>query len=277
MKKDVVDWNKVDAEVRRDSGTPTVDLVPMGARVLNDEHDLEDERSFYAFLPPKLKDIVGNLPTEVYELSEQELQARIWGTKSADETSSRLRFAFWAEYDRVQAQNELKMDLSRVYYGICTVQYFYKKFVLDQDKLAWMLHPTVDYTLSIKEMHSLGMTALRRALALDPTAGDNGRPNTKLIEAQFKIMQHLDMRFKGAIIQRIDQRNLNVNMNAEAPPETADKMAKVTKMTMEELDRDIAQLRKTSEALQAPSILTVDLMRDTRPEPVKIENAAEEE
>lgn len=276
MKKQDPDWKAIDAQARLHREAPTIDLVPANTRILGDDYELEEKRSVTSFLPPKLREAISHLPTEVYELDERELTKLIWPKGDPDETSSRLRVAFWAEYDRVQANKESRMDISRVTDGVCTLRYFYSKFILDQRRLAWILQPTVDYTLSIKEMHVLGMTAMRRALALDATA-ISGKPNVKLIEAQFKIMQHIDMRIKGAIVQRIDQRNLNVNVNSDAPTETADKMSKVAKMTMEELDDQLGALRQASQALTAPSNIVVDLMRDTRPEPVKIERNGKEE
>lgn len=227
------------------------------------EFDESDPRSLVNLLPHFVKELVAKLPTELYEKTEAELRSMIFGEdEKEDETSSRLRVAFWDEYDRVQRYEEDQMDMRRVTDRICTPVYLNKRFLSDPLKLAWLLHPPVGYDLNLKEIHLLSLRAMRAAMEL-PTTDGKGKPNVKLIEAQMKIFQHVDMRIKGAVIQRIDQRNLNVNMNADASPEVAKEVNRISSMTMEEIEDRIKFLEGKSKSLEAPGNVSVQLMPDT--------------
>lgn len=152
--------------------------------------------------------------------------------------------------------------MHRVMAQICHAKFFNTRFISDPAKLMWMLHPPVGYDLNLKEIHLLSLRCMRAAMALE-IVDDNGKPNVKLIEAQMKIFQHIDMRIKGAVIQRIDQRNLNVNMNANASPEVEKEVNRISSMTMEEIETRIKFLERKSKGLEAPGNVSVQLMPDT--------------
>src|SRR4051812_4816371 len=59
---------------------------------------------------------------ELFVLDERDLKRKV----SPTPTDNRLRLAFWMEYDRAQAQGG-KMEMTRIYTGICTRAYFEEK------------------------------------------------------------------------------------------------------------------------------------------------------
>lgn len=69
-------------------------------------------------------------------------------------------------------------------------------------------------------------------------------------------MQHIDTRLKGAVIQRIEQKNLNVNVEAGGSAGIPEKP-----LTMDDIDARLARLRRESKSLEAPGSVQVDLMK----------------
>lgn len=234
----------------------------------------DDPRQFVHLMPHAMRLCVDRLDAKYFELSEEELKLECFGEEEPTATAQRLRIAFWDEYDRVQRLNEPVIQMRNVVKGICQLPHFVNRFMANPNYLAWMLHAPSDYTNSLKEIHQLSIRVLRKIMLMNPEM-PNGLPNVKLIEAQNKIFQHVDMRIKGAIIQRIDQRNLNVNVNTEADETNAKAANHAARLTMTEIDDKLALLQKRSQALAAPSAITVDLMKNTLPDIIEVDGTEE--
>lgn len=168
---------------------------------------------------------------------------------------NRCHIQFWDEYD-LACREDRTMSLDNVLYRLGNVTFFKTTIVERPKMLAALLKPPVQYELNLKELHALGLTAMRRALTCNPIT--NGQPNVKLIEAQTKITQILDMRIKGAVVQRIEQKNLNVNVDAgRKPGQTA-----AAPRSIEEIENEILRLEAKSKELESPGFVTVNLMKD---------------
>lgn len=229
------------------------------------EYVTKDARALVNVLPEKLRRAIDRLPDDLLTKSEDELHQLNFALESADSTSNKLRISFWDEYERVLREKEMMMEIERVVKGICSISYFERIFCSNVNRLAWLIHAPSEYKMDLRDLHSLGIKALRKIMTLPPTNPD-GSPNTKLIEAQNKIFQHVDMRIEGAIIQRIDQRNVNVNLTGK--PEEA--VPQKGPLTMHEIDAKLKQLEKQSIALSAPAIINVDLMKETEPDIIDV-------
>jgi hypothetical protein len=219
---------------------------------------LGDQQHFLNLLPRFIQDAVLKLPVEYLELDERGLKQLVFGDPDAvpAQTHERLRISLWDEYDRAVRHREKMIDISRAIHGTCTMGFFVNKFIADPTNVAYIIQPPTDYTKSIKEMVQMGMTQLREVMAM-PNVNKKGEPNTKLIEAKTKIFQHLEMRLKGAIIQRIDQRNINVNFDGEGPAPFKDAS---DPLTMDEVDAKLKALEQESERLSTPANRPVSLM-----------------
>lgn len=249
-----------------------VDKVDIKREQLVSNFDKEDPRSFFNLLPTYLQGRYEEIPPELFELSEEEIRKQLFGNEQPDETTAKLRIGLWDEYDRVQRYKEPKISMERVCNGVCTHAYFIRKVVPNDARLVWMLHQTSDYNLSLAELHQISLRQMRSIMVL-PITDPSGKPNTRLIEIQNKIFQHLDMRFKGAIIQRIDQRNINLTgqlteeqTKAAIPPPREE--------TMEDINRRLEAARQKSELLMAPSLVHADLA-PISPQPERILNQSE--
>lgn len=224
--------------------------------------DLGDQQHFLNLLPAFLQDAVIRLPDRYLEMTEEELRELCFGRKNAEVPSvhERLRLALWEEYDSAIRFKKNMIDVSRAIHGICTLGYFVNRFIKDPKNVAWLIHPPADYMKGIKEILQMGTSQLREIMMMSNLIG--GKPNTKLMEVKLKIYQHIDMRVKGAIIQRIDQRNVSVNVDATA--EQAKQIVETvapSQLSMAEVDAKLKELEGKSLRLAAPARVEVDLMK----------------
>lgn len=259
------EWRDLGSEKRALVVVPTPGGTP--------EVDVSDARSLINLLPQEIQDRALKLPIEFFELDPKELESVAF--KAVSKTLYRkLRIAFWEEYETTQRTKADKIDMDAAFRKSCSPGFFKSKVLANDARLAWLLTPPSEYEISLKEISSLGLERMKEALEI-PIDQDN--PNTKLIEAQLKIFQHADMRIKGAIIQRVEQRSLNMNLNANASPEIVNRAEKVSKMSMEEIEAEISRFEGRSKAAEIPGTVHVDLMKDHRPHKVEQANASKKE
>lgn len=162
-------------------------------------------------------------------------------------TDNQIRLKFWLEYDSAQANMKF-MEMSSVYAGICSRQYFYGTFLARAEKVAWMLQPPVDYVTKLEEGLDFGLSQLRDILEHSHVMS-NGRVDSRLGELKAKIVAMFDLRLKGAVTQKVEHKNMNLNIS------TSDRAVaqRALGMTMEELERKEKELqRRERRALNLP-------------------------
>ncbi len=131
----------------------------------------------------------------------------------ATATLSRLRLAFWAEYENAVSRNRISMNTRQIIGGIVTLQTFHS-IIKKPKNLAFILCPPTDYVAQVTEALHVGMENIRK-IASARVVDQSGKMDTKAAEAVLKAVAMLDLRVKGAIIQRIDQRTLNVQVKSK--------------------------------------------------------------
>lgn len=207
-----------------------------------------------------------NRHKQFFSMPDDELTQLIARDYSDNQTLKRLRAALWDEYDRVQRFKEDKLDIDRIMAGNCTVVAF-RDMCHEMPLLAFFLRPPASYEMLLKELLALGLESQRQVLLMSPTL-PNGQPNTRLIDCQTKIVQHIDQRLKGAIVQRTENKNINVEVSPNSPAGQA--LTAPAPQTLEEIEARIQQARQQSARLSAPQRVVVDLMANLSPEPVTI-------
>lgn len=213
-----------------------------------------DDEGLVKKLPHFLKEQVAYLQSGYFELSQEELERTIFPGGKPDLLASRLKLNFWNEYDTSCKKDGQQMRISQIIAGVCTLNQL-RKFVSDKHRLTWLIQIPADYRLALSDIHELSIAQMREIMTMD-NYDAKGAPNVKLLDVKFKVSQHVDMRLKGAIIQRIDQRNLNMNVNADAKPETAKDVA----LSMDEIENRLAELKKKSKSMLVPGGHQVDLL-----------------
>jgi hypothetical protein len=134
---------------------------------------------------------------------------------------NRIRLKFWTEYDRAQSEGD-RFRTVNVYGGLCPHELFYNYYLKDPCRVAWMLCMPTSYQVKMEEGLSFGLDELRDVLEEPHTTqvdvkGPKGWVkktvvNTKLIEAKIKIVQMMDLRLKGGVVQK----QLNIHATTKA-------------------------------------------------------------
>lgn len=147
---------------------------------------------------------------DLFNLDEKALKRAV----SPSPTDNRLRLAFWMEYDRAQSTQK-SMNITQVYSGICSRQYFEDKYLKTPERVSWLACQPHAYSLIMEEALAYGIERLREILDL-PMISSSGKVDTRAAELILKTVALLDQRVKGAVVQRAEVRSLNVNMNSAA-------------------------------------------------------------
>lgn len=200
---------------------------------------------------PEIAKAICDLPEELLDVSEEDLHEKC---PDPSATTMQLRRMFWLEYDRA-IETRMLMDMSRVYIGVCSRQGFYK-IIQNHAQLAWIVNPPKEYTLETEELLALGLRQVREILKL-PLKNSLGFVDTKLAEVKLKAVMMLDMRLKGAYVQRSLQVSHNINENTTTNIEATmdgDKALHIDeKIKQLELEIANAESRKLSQVVSVPT------------------------
>lgn len=170
--------------------------------------DATHPKSIVNLLPSYIANFVKAVPEALHSLSEEDLKRE----GRCDIVESRLRQAFWMEYDRASFRNS-KMNVASIYGGVCNKSYF-REVCANSYKLAYVLRPPTNYKVALQELLTLGVEQLREILTT-PNFDDQGKFNATLAGQKLKIMDTVFQRTIGAVVQKVEQKNLNVNVETE--------------------------------------------------------------
>lgn len=153
-----------------------------------------------------------------------------------------LRTAFWIEYDKAQ-QAHRRMKLANIIYDICSDTYFYNQILTCKPMVAYMVRPPKRLQEQYETADTLG---LERAIEiLESEFTTKGELDPRKAECILKAWQMVNLRRFGAIIQRVEQRN--VNLNIDSPKKTPEQEASA--LSVEEIDKKLKELEdKAKEA-----------------------------
>lgn len=236
--------------------------------LMADESNLLDADNPYSLLelaPPAVRAAIENLPTKFFGYSEKKLRDEA----NAPAEIARLRMSFWDEYIRASSEQRL-MDVRSIVRGVCSHNYFYEKILANQNWTAFITIPPADYGLAIREMLELSWDRIREVLMLPITEKvplriserneETGKmetryeiiekPNTKLIGEIRQITNMLDLRVKGAIMQKVqvENRNLNMSVNADDPNVF---LADATMAQLDAMEKKIERLRGSMDKVES--------------------------
>lgn len=156
-----------------------------------------------------------------FELDEEALIKKLRDDKNTPtQTDHRLRLKFWIEYDRVKDGGHREMIMTNVIANVCSRELFYKHYLTQPGKVAWLMCPPVAYIHKAQALY-FGISQLRDLLET-PHKDDRGHVNVTLGALKLKIVQHLEDRLNGATPQTV-----NVNQKTQSlsvTVSTTDKM-----------------------------------------------------
>lgn len=208
------------------------DLLPVG-EVPDRPYSVRDQSDHFSltnFLSEKLKQRVLEIPEGMLMITEAELKEAC-GPTACDYA---LRVSFWREFEKMMWRGSGKIVCAGIYAGICSDVYFYKKFILNDAKLAWMIRPMQTYQ---KEMESILYRCTERLWELVevPLKDKKGKVDSKMAEVLLKTITQVENRVKGMAVQRQETKSLVHNVSTRSKANQAID-------TMESLDERIKQL-----------------------------------
>lgn len=172
---------------------------------------------------------------KLFSMEEKELHKALSNSGTPPSpTERRLRSAFWLEYEAAVA-NERKMNTNAVYGMVCTYDVFVGLYTRSPSRVAWLLCPPTNYQTMVESLLYLGMEQLEKVLEL-PIVDAKGKVNVKLGELQAKIVTMLDMRAKGGITQRVEQKSLHLNVSTT--------QKELAQMSVADMEKRIKELEK---------------------------------
>lgn len=149
---------------------------------------------------------------QYFELDEDALYRKLRDDKNTPtQTDHRLRLKFWIEYDRVKDGQLREMVMTNVIANVCSRELFYKHYLTQPGKVAWLMCPPVSYLHKAQEALYFGIGQLRDLLEAKHT-DDKGHVNTSLGALKLKIVQQLEDRIKGAVPQQLNVNQKTVSL-----------------------------------------------------------------
>lgn len=201
-----------------------------------------DERNLINLIPSTVRYYFENLPSEYLDMDENGLEKfhpiGKWTT-----VDKQLRVAFWKEYDRAQTKNS-RMVMANIYRDVCSVGYFYNSFMKCKIRVAFLLKRMPSDEIVYEELGSLANDRLRDLLNMD-IKDKNGNICPKTAAVLLKAVELTLNRSKGAVLQVIHQKNLNMNWNQDIKPALESAPVK----TLEEIDAEIAELERVDNTI----------------------------
>ena len=130
----------------------------------------------------------------------------------------RLRHQFWNEFNIVCSNHAEFLPAHRVYSGIMTKDAFYK-LMNDDFYAAFLLTQPQNVSLIQQDLLYEGYKHLEEVLEMS-IYDDKGRVDNKLITHKIKIIEMLEDRLNGSVVQRTQGYVENVNRNEGTKPES---------------------------------------------------------
>lgn len=173
---------------------------------------LEDPRSLMSFLPQDIQSHILKIPDEYINLDEQELLVKLkhWHGYIPTLSHEVIRNNFWAEYDRVQFSNiENMMNLGNVYNGVLTRAGFYKAME-NTSSAAYIITRSVEYKMTMEGLQNSVNRRFHDFLNIPLKLPSGLYNDPKLLELVLKTAAMIDLRNKGAYLQRSETKNLTM-------------------------------------------------------------------
>lgn len=173
--------------------------------------DIHNPQHFINLVPQKLRDLILEIPHNFFTYSEPKLIQEFFNGE-ADESDIILRLNFWEEYNRCFLSLR-QMKTEKICDGSMSPTNFYRYFSSHPGRLAFMITEPARtqnrlkyaFHLSVQNMIAL----IKKAEMINQKTG---LPDSKLMSLKIDLFKYLDQRLHGSIIQKIEQKNLNVNV-----------------------------------------------------------------
>lgn len=170
--------------------------------------DISNPHSLVNLLPPYLANNIKAIPEKLLLMTEEEL----YTLGKCGPIESKMRTAFWMEYNHSLLGKRKQMAVGNIFTGICSKAYMRECFN-NSFKLAYILRPPANLKVALHEMLDIGLKQLRSILEM-PHVDENGKFDSSHAGLKLKAMDTIMSRLMGGVVQRVEQKNLNVSVEA---------------------------------------------------------------
>lgn len=154
----------------------------------------------------KFVDDVLKLPQDILALTEPELEKKFHPSTIDFLVRKNLHLKLKQARDSGVIE---KLESREIYEGLCTKTNFYDRILVNQYKMAWLLIPIQAYEDLIEESFFHGLKKVREILDMPLT--EKSAPHI------MKALEFFTNRHLGPVIQRIEQKSMNVNFDGNKP------------------------------------------------------------
>lgn len=183
---------------------------------VNEFKDLENPRSIINLVPPTLKKTLSAIPDEWLGRDEGDFLEHV--QPKVTPVLRRLRQKFWEEYNHVQEKNLPQITVGQVVRGICSSEHFFREIAHNPKSLAYILIPTCAQKVAYNDGIHLSLSSAIKWLE-NPPVEEDGKPGYKTMETILKYLQFFHTALHGSAVQRIEQKNLNLNIDTSKQSE----------------------------------------------------------
>lgn len=206
-----------------------------------DIYNVDTPNSVINLVPPYVQEAMRGINPDYILKDEIELRKILKPTAMMN----RLRLRFWEEYDFACSTGKSTMRISKVYVGVCHIDYWLKVVCTDPRYFAWIVCPPVNYEVAMKDILDEGIRQIRKIITAN-IVDDNGKMDARAAEIFLKAYAIVDVKVHGMPVLRSETKTLNMNMNHEIPVGSAQDLPlnELGEFTMEGIDKKLLELRK---------------------------------
>lgn len=151
----------------------------------------------------KFMESVRNIPEE-YMLKDETELSNLFRVTPLDYA---MKKQLWQRFYEVEKTGIYKLKMTDIYGGLCSNPYFYQQFIQNPARVAWLLSPPLNTEALIEEAFRYSFQKVRDEILNMPIT-------EKSAPVILKAFQYFADRHLGPMVQRIESKNLNVDVDA---------------------------------------------------------------
>lgn len=206
-------------------------------------------------------------PERIWEMPFKELNEAAYNiledSCGKGQATTRIRAAFWQELER-STQSREAFQFFNILGAVCSPAYFKRLCEERRELVAWLLTPPNSYKNRLLELTLLGEERMMEILQAQAVRPD-GKVDARLAQVQVKLWEILQDRLYGGVVQRQENKNVNVDINAKSPQGQALVGSVDKNLTVEEIQKRIAGIKERVEQLTSPAPIRVDAQKLVQP------------
>ncbi len=211
--------------------------------------DEQDPHSLINFVPAKVRECalihVGTNPELFCRDEEDFLKLAKLAKAPFNSTDHMIRDQFWIEYHHARSHGHKQMAFTRVFEGALSVEGFYRYYLKNPYKVAWMFTVPLDYRRQLRR--NLVQLARNMAEIVDQPLIDpaTGKFDKQMAQMQMNLLKFHEITLHGTPTQRIEQRNLNLSVTRTQMQEAIESdVGSKTQQTIKQIQDLESRLRR---------------------------------